>query len=73
MFAHHPRDLIEIGPRPAMSIPMHVRDNRTDIPLDGPELYTECRDCGHGFHVDTSPDLDLCWLCSEHRAEGADW
>jgi hypothetical protein len=29
----------------------------------------ECTDCGHSFDPDTSPDLDRCWLCSEHHAE----
>jgi hypothetical protein len=48
-------------------------DNRTVfVRLSGPELYSECIDCGHEFHVDSSPEFDVCWQCSERRAEETD-
>lgn len=36
-----------------------------------PTSEPECTDCGHQFDPDTSPDLDRCWMCSEHADEVA--
>jgi hypothetical protein len=29
------------------------------------ETTRECLTCGHDFHIDSSPDLELCWECAE--------
>jgi hypothetical protein len=32
-----------------------------------PAAYRDCVDCGHRFHIDSSPDLDRDWQCAERR------